>query len=184
MAGRDHRGRFTAGGGGVRVRTQIKDVDHGYRAMMQRIESAKQASIAVGIMGEKGEEPVKDTHGNGQPRGGGRGLTVLAVASFHEFGQGVPERAFIRGWYDSFKDTARKQISLMLQSVIAGRRTKAQAMEVLGVRWVAELQKYIAVGTNLKPLERVTILAKGSSVPLVDTGQLKASITYRVEAAP
>lgn len=183
MASRDSRGRFTSGGGGVRVRTQIKDVDKGYAATMQRINDAKKAVISVGIMGDRGAEPAKEVHGNGQPRGGGKGLTVLDVATFHEFGLGVPERSFIRGWHDSFKGTAQKQISVMLQSVIQGKRTKAQAMEVLGVRWVAELQKYIAVGTNLKPLERVTILRKGSSVPLVDTGQIKSSITFKVEAA-
>ncbi len=156
--------------GPVRVSVKIKDVDKGYKDMMKRVNDAKSASIEVGIMGDKG----------GSPKTGGPGLTVLDVATFHEFGLGVPERSFIRGWYDVFQPTARKQIHAMLESVVKGKRTKAQAMELLGVRWVAEIQKFIAEGTNLKPLARITILRKGSSVPLVDTGQLKSSITYRV----
>jgi hypothetical protein len=159
------------GGGGVRVRVQIKDVDKGYRDRMKQIDAAKSASIEVGIMGDEGGLSQKK---------GGPGLTVLDVATFHEFGLGVPERSFIRGWFDVYQATARKQISAMLQSVVAGRRSKSQMMELLGVRWVAEIQKFIAAGTNLQPLEEVTILRKGSSVPLVDTGQLKASVTYRI----
>lgn len=157
-------------GPSVRVRVQIKDVDKGYRDRMKQIDRAKKASIEVGIMGDAGGDPKK----------GGPGLTVLDVATFHEFGLGVPERSFIRGWFDVYQETARKQISAMLKSVIAGKRSKSQAMELLGVRWVAEIQKFIATGTNLQPLEEITILRKGSSVPLVDTGQLKASVTYRI----
>ena len=153
--------------GPVRVRVKVRDVDKGYRDTMRRIDTAKSATIEVGIMGDKG----------GAAKGA---LTVLDVATFHEFGMGVPERSFIRGWYDAFHPTAQKQISAMLQAVVKGTRTKSQAMELLGVRWVGEIQKYIVAGTNFQPLARVTILRKGSSAPLIDTGQLKASVTYRV----
>ena len=164
----------------VRVKVQLKDVDKGYQDFLKRVNTAKSASIDIGIMGDRGITAVKDVHGNGEPRGGKRILTVLDIATFHEFGLGVPERSFIRGWYSSFQATAHKQIRAMLESVIRGRRDKSQAMELLGVRWVAEIQKFIVAGTNLQPLAEVTILRKGSSMPLVDTGQLKSSITYRV----
>jgi hypothetical protein len=42
------------------------------------------------------------------------------------------------------------------------------------------MQKFISSGVHLQSLERVTILRKGSSIPLIDTGQLRSSITYRV----
>jgi len=155
----------------VRVRTTIKDVDKGYVDLMKRINASKSASVEVGIMAGKGDAPKG-------------AMTVLEVATIHEFGLGgMPERSFIRGWFDVYQDVARKQISAMLKSVVQGKRSKAQAMELLGVRWVAEIQKFIAVGTNLQPLERATILRKGSSVPLVDTGQLKSAITYRVNVS-
>jgi hypothetical protein len=137
---------------------------------MQRVENAKSAALSIGIMAGEGTK----TH-TGSP-----GLTVLEIATFHEFGMGVPERSFIRGWFDAFKDQAQKYISTMMQSVIAGKRTKAQALQLLGVRFVGECQKYL-ITAPFVPLAPATIRRKGSSIPLVDTGQLKSSITFRID---
>ncbi len=180
MAGRGANGRFTAGGGGgAKVHVQVKDVDKGYAAFMKRVNDCKSATLVVGIMGDKGNEISKAEHGNGNPRGS-RSLTVLDVATFHEFGLGVPERSFVRAWFDMFQPQARKMITVMLKSVIDGKRTKANALELLGVRFVGELQKFIVTGP-FQALEPATIRAKGSSKPLIDTGQTKSAVTYRIE---
>jgi hypothetical protein len=168
MARRPPKGGGKAGP--LRVRVQIKDVDKGYRDMMKRINDAKHAVLAVGITAGTG----------GQAHKGGGGMTVLGIATIHEFGLGVPERSFMRAWFDTFQPQAKKMITIMLQSVVKGTRTKAQAMELLGVRFVGEIQKFIVNGV-FDPLSRVTIRAKGSSKPLIDTGQLRSSITFRIE---
>ncbi len=83
MAGakRGANGQFIKGPGAgpLRVRVQIKDVDKGYQDLVKRINASKTASIEVGIMGDKGASAKK----------GGPGLTVLDVATFHEFGLGI-----------------------------------------------------------------------------------------------
>lgn len=155
-----------------RVSVKVKDVDKGYAAMMKRINDCKEASLVVGLMAGKGDEPHKGTPGT----------TVLQIGVIHEFGLGVPERSFIRGWFDVFNPTAKKQISVVLESVVAGKRTKAEALELLGVRFVGEAQKFMVTGP-FAPLAPSTIRAKGSSKPLIDTGQMRSSITYRIEAS-
>jgi hypothetical protein len=53
------------------------------------------------------------------------------------------------------------------------------ALDRLGAKVAALLQNRISAGID-PPNSAATIARKGSSKPLVDTGQLKAAITWRV----
>jgi phage gpG-like protein len=112
----------------------------------------------------------------------GSPLTLLEVAAIHEFGApaaGIPQRSFIRAGVDAqLPEIQRVQRALAAQT-IRGALTLDVALDRLGAKVAALLQNRIAAGID-PPNSAATIARKGSSKPLVDTGQLKAAITWRV----
>jgi len=153
----------------VAVRSIVSDRDKGYKALIRRVGrmSRRSAVLTVGIHDDAGAHPL--------------GLSVAAIASFHEFGMGNnPERSFLRSWFDEKKGELQKQMTKSEVAVYKGRITQEQALERLGLRFAAEVQAKI-VGGIPPANEPATIERKGSSTPLIDTGHLKASIKHKVE---
>jgi hypothetical protein len=148
---------------------KVRDIDNGYKALLKKIKEAKKASITVGVHQKEGDA----SHEKGS-------LSVLDVGTFHEFGLGVPERSFIRGWFDENQKWCNTFISGMLRSVVEGKREFSQTLEQIGLKFVGSVQERIS-NRIPPPLAASTIKAKGSDVPLIDTGQLRTSITYKVE---
>jgi hypothetical protein len=146
----------------------IRDVDNGYKALVERIFTMGAPKISVGVFETDGAKMYVD------------GVTVLDVATFHEFGLGVPERSFLRGWFDENIERAREALVRLMRSVVEGKRTKEQALELFGVWLVGEIQKRMAENIP-PPLAPETIARKGSDVALIDTGQLRSSVTYKIE---
>ena len=166
------------------IGVRIKDKDRGYKKMLKRVLAQQPKEVSVGIFDSEAskilEEPLPEGVGDTAPVTRGVQLTVGEIAEIHEYGLGnSPERSFIRAWVDEDPGKIRTAMTRLLESVIKGSRTKEQAMNLFGQWAVGQMQKRIAAGIS-PPLSRVTILRKGSSVPLIDTGQLRASITYRV----
>jgi hypothetical protein len=125
----------------------------------------------------------------------GDSLTNPQLAAIHEFGAGrIPERSFLRATIDQdrrVEDFAREQAA----EVATGVRPASQAGERIGV------MTSNAVKTRIRdhippPLAAVTIqrkiekgahgsglasMAGNAAAPLIDTGQLINSITYKVK---
>lgn len=109
-----------------------------------------------------------------------KALTVLEIATIHEFGLGHnPERSFIRAWFDEKKDENELLMKKVAEQYLAGKITREQGLDLLGVRFVGSIQKRIRDRIE-PPLASSTEKRKGSSVPLIDTGQLRSSITFKV----
>lgn len=147
----------------------VKDSDHGYRDLVKRIYGLKKPRVAAGIFEADG----------GAPAGGGK--TIIEIAVWNEFGNGTaPARSFIRAWFDENQDQIRGILFPLLRSVIAKRLTKEKALEQFGLWMQASIQRRIASG--ISPGNRPsTIAKKGSSTPLVDTGQLRTSVSFAVD---
>ena len=144
----------------------VESHDHGAAALVKAFKSMRGLVLRVGIL--QGD----DSHG---------GATVGEIAEFHEFGtETIPQRSFIRAWYDENFERNRALFKIMMARVTRGQLTQEQAFHQLGSLFVAQIQQRIVDGIP-SPLADSTIKAKGSSTPLIDTGQLKASITYEVE---
>ncbi len=111
------------------------------------------------------------------------GTTVGEVAMFHEFGTAtIPQRSFLRGWYDEYLDRNKALWRKMMARVARNELTREQALGQMGSLFVAQIQKRITDHIP-PPLADSTIAHKGSSTPLIDTGQLKASITFDIVEA-
>lgn len=138
---------------------RITDRDRGWKALVKRAKTlARPPGVKVGIIG---------------------GGEVADVATIHEFGIGDhPERSFIRAWADQDADEHRRSEKLLAESVVKGENTTDEALEKLGLVLAASSQKFISDGRVQPP----TVKASGDgNTTLVDTGQLKSSITHEVE---
>ena len=143
------------------------------KEFLKMLEELKSISIEIGILGDdKGGDKHK-----------GSDITVLEIATIHEFGApkaNIPSRSFIRAGYDSNKNKIISQGEKLLENVIGLKLDPDIFLETMGENAVGMIQEHL---TNLKspPLKQTTIKRKGSSQPLIDTGQLRSSITHKIK---
>jgi hypothetical protein len=124
-----------------------------------------QDTITTGIHGQEGGEEHPG------------GISVAEIGSIHEFGLGVPERSFVRVWFDENKSRLPEAIRVELETAIAQGNPRL-AIERLAITIQASIQQRISNGIDPE-LAESTILQKGSSTPLIDTGVLRSSIMTR-----
>lgn len=91
----------------------------------------------------------------------------------------IPERSFIRAGYDSIKGQLESFIERALPLVISLKMPVEQFFSLLGEQAVGAIHEYISAGVP-PPNHPFTVRGKKSSKPLIDTGRLNQSITYRV----
>jgi len=176
MAVRDSSGRFVKGSGGGGVK--IRDVDRGAKAMLERIAGATLTNVTVGVHEAEGGEAHDEADG----------LTILDVATMHEFGgtdedgnESPPRRSFIGDWADEAEQENKSDLRKISQAVIKGKvPSLEQGLERFGVLAVAKVQARIRSGIAPE-LADSTKAQKGSSTPLISGGQLLGSITHVVK---
>lgn len=125
----------------------------------------------VGVLAAKGGERA---HGNGD-------ATLVEIAAFHEFGTiDVPERSFIRRTFTTRTADLNAVIATIVRGVVAGSLDVKRGIGLLGAWGAAAVKNTITASDIPPPLKPATIAAKGSTKPLVDTGQLLNSITWEI----
>jgi len=113
----------------------------------------------------------------------GTALTIGEIAAIHEFGLGsCPRRSFLAGWVDENGDKIRQVVKAGAAALVSGKLSSPlQFLNQVGGWSVGQIQQRMAANIP-PPLAPETIKRKGSSVALIDTGQLRSSITYRIDA--
>lgn len=142
-------------------------------------ELAQLGAVTLGVQGREASathtpDPKAQPKGP-QPRQSIQ--TIGEIAERHELGLGVPERSWLRAWVDAHEGMIRADAGKAMRRVLEGKLTREQALEILALKWQGAIQQWIADGRVQPPLSQVTIDRKGSSVPLIDTGQLRSAIT-------
>lgn len=150
------------------LKFKLKSSDFGWDGLLKVVRaSAGGSSVEVGVFADspsRGEE-----------------FTNAEIALVHEFGSpamNIPERSFLRSTVDANREAYHKAIERIAQHKLDGKDT-SQEIERLGLRGAADVKRTIQAGID-PPLKPETIARKGSSKPLVDTGQLISSIAHRV----
>ena len=92
----------------------------------------------------------------------------------------IPERAFLRNGYDECKDDVIDKAEKVLGDVIGGTMSTDQLFELIGLLMKSRIQDY-ARDLDSPPLHPYTVDRKGSSNPLVDSGDMIGAISYKVE---
>jgi hypothetical protein len=155
--------------------------------------------VTVGVHADDGAE---DHLGGGSFADDGAvesssGLTVAEVGGFHEFGvsafqlpsgavhPGIPQRSFIRAWFDESQAFIAETLQSQMALVVAGKLTAEKAGERIALAFEGSVKQRIARGIP-PPNAPATIEAKRSSKPLIDTGQLRNAVRGRslVKVAP
>lgn len=144
----------------------VKDL--GFKEVMQQLLATGKLHITVGVHGDVGAR--KD------------GPSQVLVAAANEFGTKdgrVPERSYMRSTVDARRGDLALLMTKQLGVVADGKRTAKDAAEIAGLFMSSAIKKTL---TDLSdpPNAPSTIARKGSSNPLIDTGQLRASITHKV----
>lgn len=135
------------------------------RLLIDATRESARRRVTVGIHEEEGAQ----TDGE---------LTVAEIGSIHEFGApeaGIPQRSFIRDWYDENQARVSQVLAELLQN-----NDQKEALKQFALWAEADVKDRINNGIA-PPLSAETIRRKGSSLPLVDKGILRASIRAKVE---
>lgn len=149
------------------AQSRIIDRDLGYEALKRRFTDVGRTSVKVGVLG-------------GKQREGESGLTVAQVAAANEYGTArIPSRPAFRRALDANRPGIRTRIDAEAGAVLDGTRTVDQAFGRLGLYLQGLIRREI-VALRDPPNAPSTIERKGSSNPLVDTGQYRQSITFQV----
>lgn len=92
----------------------------------------------------------------------------------------IPERSFLRTGHDENADRIIKQTERALGQVVAGEMSVDDMLDLYGQQMATAIKTYIR-DISTPPNHPYTIEQKGSSNPLVDSGGLVESITWKVE---
>ncbi len=157
------------------MNVKIRDTDRGASYLIKKAaEMANRTRFSVGVPEGAGSYPG--------------GSAVVTVAAAHEFGLGnVPQRSFIRGWYDGHGNSYfGHALTNMAQRSLLGRESFDNLLAAFGARCVTEIQ--VRMDASIPPpLQDATVRRKfshGSPTPeiaLEDTGRLRAAIRFKVE---
>ena len=92
----------------------------------------------------------------------------------------IPERSFIRTGHDTNIDKVMKQTERAIAAVVAGTMSVDDMLNLCGEQLATAIKKY-ARDLSSPANSSLTIEWKGSSNPLIDTGNLVASISWEIE---
>lgn len=139
----------------------------GLKALEARIRALDQQKLVVGVPASAGRRQD--------------GLNNATIAAAHEFGVPghIPERSFLRSTLSENKEQASRLLANRLQQAIFEDGETKAAFALVGEKLTGEVKRKIQSGLA-PPLDPKTIARKGSSTPLIDTGNLLQSITYEV----
>jgi hypothetical protein len=150
----------------------IEDKDLGMNKIREGFTSLGGYEVTVGVHGKDATTYQEAT--------GATPVTTAAVAFFNEFGvAGNPERSFLRSTMSENEEKYIKLDERLINLIIDGKLDALQATEILGQQAKKDVQQKI-VDIKEPPNSEKTIAAKGSSNPLIDTGQMRQSIDYVV----
>lgn len=105
---------------------------------------------------------------------------ILERAVYNNFGtRDIPERNFMQLGISQNKRSIEAASSRIAKRIVTGTITPNQGINQLGLYGVGLIQKAI---TDLSSPANAasTIEAKGSSNPLIDTGEMRQSVTHEV----
>ena len=138
---------------------------------------SKKLFVDIGVLGETN----KTVEG---------GLTIAGIGAVHEFGTdkagrsndiSIPERSFIRMPLETGQDSIEKTIEPKIKQYIAEENIEGlfKLIGIAGEARIKEAFETAGFGT-WEANAPSTIKSKGSDSPLIDTGELRKSITSKV----
>ena len=147
------------------AKSSVTDRDLGWKDIKKNLKELSRLAVKIGILeGSK----TKD------------GADIAEYAAYNEEGtKNIPSRPFIRSWVDSNGEKLRHFMDSAYSHVVSGKWTARDAFERLGQTVQSGIKKNIVSG-GFKPNSDSTVKRKGSSTPLVDSGDMRNAVNYKV----
>ncbi len=138
------------------------------KQLLKKLESMKRLDLLVGVPQEETEREDNE-------------ITNAQLMFIHSEGSpahNIPPRPVIEMTLKEEKEKISEKFKKALNVVVKGGDPRTE-LEKLGIYVVNKIKAKFG-SEDLAPLQPATIKAKGSDRPLIDTGQLRDSITYVV----
>jgi hypothetical protein len=166
----------------------VRSFDRGWDSLKKAMLLEKHGAsyVKVGVLGGAKNErtPANTVRQSDNTVHTGRDFTNVELAVIHEYGApaaGIPERSFLRSTFFGGRPTYIAMLRVLLKKVYEQKMELKRALGLVGSKIAGDVKRRITQGAGIPPpLKSATIARKGSSRPLVDTGQLKNSITWEV----
>lgn len=165
------------------ITVTVRDRLNTWKKISAELKKAKRRPhVKIGIQGRSALDKKTGKSESGAkfvPLGA---ATLVDIATMHEFGgdPGPPERSYLRATMDANKEKYIALTDKLRSEIVQGKMTLKKALTILGMTIVKDVKLYIRAGIA-PALAQSTIDAKGSTTPLIDTGQLINAITYVVD---
>ena len=137
----------------------------GLKGFLERFKEIGKPKVYIGVPTSK----------NGMHEGGINMATLLALHVLGAPSRGIPQRDPLR---PPLIANAQRYSDLLALGLKNGTDPKL-VYEKIGIVATNDVKDYFITG-NFKALSEKTIKAKGSSKPLISTGELRNSISYEV----
>ena len=162
----------------------VTDRDKGYKDLRRALAAVGRIRVVVGIRGTNGAKKGTRTRtaADGTETTKADSIDLVGIASVHEYGTDdghVPARPYLGPTIDNNRARYVDQLEEAVGAAVDGTADIDTGLGLLGLRVVKDTQQTINVMVD-PPLAERTIVEKGSSALLIDTGQLIQSIDSEV----
>ena len=145
----------------------VIDRDLGYNRIMRDLQKLYGMEVVAGMLKDSGKAE--------------NGASYVDIATWNEYGTSrIPSRPFIRISADTNKAAWAKLAQQCVNDVIDGDSPR-DAAQVVGHRMVEDIRKVFGDTSKLKANAPSTIAKKGRNEPLVDSGEMRRRVNFRIE---
>ena len=140
------------------------------KQVMKRAEQLNQLQLVAGI---PNDETSREDSGE---------ITNAELGIIHEWGapeKGIPERSFMRSTMSEERENLGRLGKVQIAECLEGNTSPHDVFATIGAYLQGKIVEKITDG-EFEPNNENTVKRKGSSKPLIDTGQLRGAITYEV----
>ena len=141
----------------------------GLKGFLERFREIGKPKVCIGVPASK----------NGMHEGGINMATLLAIHVLGAPSRGIPQRDPLRPPLIANAQRYTDLLAMGLKNALSDGTDPKLVYEKIGIVATNDVKDYFITG-NFKALSEKTIKAKGSSKPLIDTGELRNSISYEV----
>lgn len=145
----------------------VRVIDKGYYNIVRNVEKAKTAFVSCGLH---------------QDAGSNEGVHIAEYAAYNEYGtDNIPSRPFMATTFDQKRGKIEQEIKKEYDNVLQGQATTYDALRRIGIKYSEMIKTTIETVDFLPKLADSTIKAKkGSTRTLIDSGQMRKSVNYKV----
>ena len=145
----------------------VIDHDLGFNRIMRDLQKLDGMEVVAGMLRDSGKAS--------------NGASYVDIATWNEYGaRRIPSRPFIGISADTNRQTWAKIAQQCVNDVIDGN-SPTEAARVIGHRMVEDIRKVFGDTSKLKANAPSTIKKKGRNEPLVDSGEMRRRVNFRVE---